>query len=203
MEDIDDLCQQGDPGIYRNILSAGTGRLSTAILVLVEKLDAVGNVLRKPHLSSNVRAAVAARINQLPRNFTAVLKDVQNGAKSFGQSGLETRMGKHEAKSLRQAPVDVLEVLLEREIVSQIKLANSRGIAAASKILEQERIVEVGQFVFTQSDVLADIDANPATPHAMSCGLALCQIECMAQGTEQFCKANTLRHVRSHVHVGH
>ena len=97
------------------------------------------------HLAGDVGAAMAARLDQFAGDLAAVLEDVDDGAKPFGQAGFQPGMAQHETQRLRQAAVDELEVLLEGEIVGQIQLADARSVAAAAEILQQQRVIEFDQ----------------------------------------------------------
>jgi hypothetical protein len=81
--------------------------------VFVEILDAVGNRLGEAHLAGDIGAAMAARLDQLARDLTAVLKDVDDCPEAFGEAGFQPGMAQHEAQGLRQTAIDELEVLLE------------------------------------------------------------------------------------------
>ena len=105
--------------------------------MLIEVLDALRDRLGEAHLAGDVGAAMAARFDQLAGNLAAVLEDVDDGAKPFGESDLEPGMAKHESQRLRQAAVDELEVPLEGEIVGEIQLADARRVAAAAEVFQQ------------------------------------------------------------------
>jgi hypothetical protein len=97
-------------------------------------------------------------------------------------------MTEHEAQRLRQAAVDELEVLLEGEIVGQIQLADPRRVAAAAKILQQQRMIEFGDLGLAEADFPADFDADTAASHAMSGRLPLGEIERVAECAQQLRK---------------
>ena len=185
---VDDLCHQRDAGIDRDGRPAQTQRLAAAIPMLVEILDAVGDRLGEAHLAGDVGAAMAARLDQLAGDLAAVLEDVDDGAEPFGEAGFQAGMAEHEAQRLRQAAVDELEVLLEGEIVGEIQLADARRIAAAAKILQQQRIIEFRDLVFAEADFPADFDAYPAASHTMSGRLPFGEIERVAECAQQFGK---------------
>ena len=156
--------------------------------MLVEILDAVGDRLGKPHFAGDVGAAMAARLDQFAGDLAAVLEDVDDGAEPFGEAGFQAGMAKHEAQRLRQAAVDELEVLFEGEIIGQIQLADPRRVAAAAKILQQQRIIEFGNLGLAEADFPADFDADTAASHAMSGRLSLGEIERVAECAQQFRK---------------
>ncbi len=94
--------------------------------MLIEIFDAVGDQLGEAHLAGDVGAAMAARLYQLASDFTAVLEDVDDCPEPFGETGFQPGMAQHEAQRLRQTAVDELEVLLEGEIVGEIRPADPR-----------------------------------------------------------------------------
>ena len=96
------------------------------------------------------------------------------------------RMRQHEAKHLRQAAVQQLEVLLERQVIGQIEFADARGIAAAAEILEQQGVVQILELGLRQAELAADVDADPAAPHAVARRLALGQVQRPAERAENF-----------------
>ena len=82
----------------------------------------------------------------------------------------------------------ILEVVLEGEIVGQIELADPRRVAAAAKILQQQRVIEFGDLVLAEADFPADFDTDAAASHAMSGRLPLGEIERVAECAQQFRK---------------
>ena len=97
-------------------------------------------------------------------------------------------MTEHEAQRLRQAAVDELEVLFEGEIIGQIQLADPRRVAAAAKILQQQRVIEFGDLGVAEADFPADFDTDTAASHTMSGRLPLGEIERVAECAQQFRK---------------
>ena len=128
---------------------AGPG-LAAAVPMLVEILDAIGDGFGETHLAGNVGAAMAARLYQFARDLAAVLEDLTIARNRSARPGFEAGMAQHEAQRLRQAAVDELEVLLEGEIIGQIQLADARRIAAAAKILQQQRVIEFRDLVLSR-----------------------------------------------------
>src|SRR6266478_2065004 len=112
--------------------------------------------------------AMSAPLYQLASDFTAVLEDVDDCPEPFGETGFQPGMAQHEAQRLRQTAVDELEVLLEGEIVGEIQLADPRRIAAAAKILQQQRVIEFGDLLLAEADFPADFDADAATSNPMA-----------------------------------
>ena len=149
--------------------------------MFIEIFDAVGDRLGEAHLTSDVSAAMAARLYQLASDLAAVLEDVDDCPEPFGEAGFQPGMAQHEAQGLRQAAVDELEVLLEGEIVGEIQLADARRIAAAAKILQQQRVIEFRDLVLAEADFSADFDTDPAASHTMSGRLALSEIKRVAE----------------------
>jgi hypothetical protein len=137
LEHVGDLRQEGNPRVDRNVFTPQAGRHAATVPVLVEAADGLDDGFGKTHLARDLRAAVAACFHQFLRDLTAVLEDIDQGAKPPGQPGLRAGVRDHEAKHLRQAAIDGVEVALEAEIVGQIKLANERRVAAEAEILEE------------------------------------------------------------------
>ncbi len=156
--------------------------------MLIEIFDALGDRFGETHFPRDVGAAMAARLYQLAGDLAAVLEDVDDGAKPFGKAGLQAGMAEHETQRLRQAAVDELEVLFEGEIIGQIQLADPRRVAAAAKILQQQRVIKFGDLVLAEADFPADFDTYPAASHAMSGRLSLGEIERVAECAQQFRK---------------
>ena len=123
---------------------------------------------------------MAARLDQLARDLAAVLEDVDDGAKALGEAGLQAGMAQDEAQRLRQAAVDELEVPFEGEIVGQVELADARRIAAAAEILQEQRVIEVGELGLAKP-ISRPISCRSSAAHAVAGGLALGDIERMAE----------------------
>ncbi len=148
MEDIDHLRQKGDLREQRDCLSGKALRLSRPIPMLVKILDAVAHRFREAHAGGNLGTAMASRLDQLAGDFTAVLENIDDGAKALGEAGFKARMTKNEAQGLRQAAVDQLEVALEADVVGQIELTDAGGIAGAAEVLEQQRVIEIRELIW-------------------------------------------------------
>src|SRR4051812_20521938 len=105
---------------------------------------------------------MAPGLDQLPLDAARVQKHVHQGAEPLRQSGLQSRVGKHETESLRQAAVDCLGIMFEAEVVGQEQPADARRVAAASKILQEQRVIEFPDLRIIEADLLADMNPDPA-----------------------------------------
>jgi hypothetical protein len=76
--------------------------------------------------------------------------------------------------------------MLEGDVIGQIEVADARGVAAAAEVLEQERVVEVGQFRLAEPEFGAYGRADEAAANAMALRLAFGHVERIAQRAEQF-----------------
>ena len=177
LQHVDHLRHQRDARIERNFDAAQSVRQAAAVPVLVEILDALRDRLAEPHLARDVGAALAARLDQFAGDIAAILEDVDQRAKSFGQAGLQSGMGEHEAKRLRQAAVDLLEVVFELDVVGQIELADPRGIAAAAQILQQQRVVQFPQLEFAEPELAgrSACRSSSSARNARPAGLRSCR----------------------------
>ena len=115
---------RADPAAYRHHPSARRG------------FDAVGDRLGEAHFAGDVGAAMAARLDQLAGDLPPFWK-MLTMARNVRRGRFSGRYGPARA-GLRQAAVDELEVLFEKEIVGQIQLADPRRIAAAAEILQEQ-----------------------------------------------------------------
>ncbi len=52
-------------------------------------------------------------------------------------------MRQDEAQNLREAVSDLLEVLLEIEVIRQVEFTDASSVAAATEVLEEDRVVEI------------------------------------------------------------
>jgi hypothetical protein len=154
--------------------------------MFIETVDCVRHVLGEPQLARDIGAALAARLDQIMRDLSAVLQNVGDALEAPGKLPMRARMREHEAQNLGQALADMLEIALEREIVGQIELADARGVAAAAKIFQQNRIVKIVERRAFQPDRAPDMNADPAGAHAMAGGLAFGQVERVAEGAQDF-----------------
>src|SRR5215203_5841287 len=69
MEDLDRLGQAEDAGEQRDLLALHATWLATAVPVLVERADGVRRRLAQPCQQRDLRAALAARLHQQPRDL--------------------------------------------------------------------------------------------------------------------------------------
>jgi hypothetical protein len=65
-----------------------------------------------------------------------MLENVEGGAKALGQAGLEARVREHKTHDLGQRTADQFEIALEFQIVGEVKLADTCGVAAAAQVFE-------------------------------------------------------------------
>ena len=65
LENIDDLREKGDAGVDWNGIAAQVQRLPASVPMLVEVLNAERDRLGEAHLTGDIRAAMAARLDQL------------------------------------------------------------------------------------------------------------------------------------------
>jgi hypothetical protein len=86
-------------------------------------------------------------------------------------------MAKDKAKGLGEAAVKLFDIALEDEVVGQIELADTGGIAAAAEILQKQCVIELPQLAVAQPHFSADVNADPAAAHAMAGGLSLNEIQ--------------------------
>ena len=136
-------------------------------------------------LSRDVGTALATGLDQFLRDVRAVAHDVHDGAQALAHAGAQAGVAEHEAQHLRQAVLDDLVVALELQIVGQIELADARGVAAAAQVLQQQGVVQLPQLRLGQADLPADVHADPAAAHAVALGLALRDVQRMAECADQ------------------
>ncbi len=99
-------------------------------------------------------------------------------------------MAKDETQRLREAAVDLLEIVFEGQIVGQVELADARRIAAAAEILEQQGVVELRQIGFRRGRFAADMHSDPAAANAVAGRLALGHVQRMAERAQQLGQPN-------------
>jgi len=189
VEDVDHLRQQRDAGGHRDRFAAQPLRFAAAVPVLVQAVDAVGHRVGESQLARDVGTALAARLDQLLRVLRPVAHDVHDAAQPLREAHRHAGVGEDKAQHLRQAVAHRLEVALEGQVVGQVQLADARGVAAASQVLQQQRVVQLPQLALGQADVPADVHADPAGAHAVAFGLAFGDVERVAQGADQFGQA--------------
>ena len=154
--------------------------------MFVEITDADRDRFGEAHLARDLGAALATRLYQLADDLAAVLENVDQCAEALGETGLQAGVREHKAQCLRKAAVDFLEVALEGEIVGEIQLADARGVAGATEVLEQQCVVEFGHLRFAEPDFAADVDADPAAAHAVARRLALGHVEGLTERAQKF-----------------
>ena len=94
-------------------------------------------------------------------------------------------MAEHETRHLRRvAAADLLEVTLEAQVVGQVQLADARGIAAATQVLEQQRLVQRPQLIAAHADTATDVHADPAAADAKTFRLTFGKVGRMAQPSD-------------------
>ncbi len=120
------------------------------------------------------------------RHVRALAQHVEHAAKALGQSSFQAGVLQHKARHLRQAVADALEVALKGQVVGQIQLANARRVAAAAQVFQQQRVVQLPALLVAQAQRLGDVHTNPAAAHAVALGLAFGDVQCVAQGADEF-----------------
>ncbi len=128
---------------------------------------------------------MAARLDQAARDLATVLQDVDDGADALGEARFEPGLGKDEAQRRGQAAVDGLEIPFEGNVVGEIELADPRGVAGAAKILEQQRVIEILEYVIGQFQRLADAGADKGAADAMALGLTLGHVERITERAQE------------------
>ena len=169
------------------------GWLAGAVPVFVQGLNSQRDVLGKSQLAGNGRAPLTAGLDQSPRYFRAVLDNVEDRAESLGQAGFDPRVREDKAQDFRQAAVEPFEILLEDDVVCEIKLANPCGVAAAAKVFQKQRIVEIAQTILGETDFEANLRPDEAAADAVPGGLAFGHVQGMAQGGEKLAKPDLAR----------
>jgi hypothetical protein len=139
------------------------------------------------------------------RDLGAIAQNGHDAAEPLGQARFQARVLEHETEHLRQAVAHRLEAALEVEIVRQVQLADAGGIAAAAKVLEQQRVIQFPQLVVVQASGTADMHPDPAAAHAVASGLAFGNVERIAQGANQLGELHGARgqHLLRRVGVHH
>jgi hypothetical protein len=125
-------------------------------------------------------------------DLAAVLHRIHDGAKALGEPGLDARVTDDEVHQAGQAQARCLAVVLERPVVGEEQLADARGVAAAARVLQQRRVVEVAHLGGVQADRAADLLADPATAHAVAGRLAFGHVQRMAQRAQQLAQARAV-----------
>ncbi len=185
LKHVDDLRQQSDPRIHRNVVRSGAGRKAAAVPMLIQILDALRDGFGKPHFSRDLRAAVTARLDQLFGRRPGGLERGDQRADALRQPGFQSGVRQNKAKRLRQAAVDQFGVVFEAQVVGHVKLADARRVAAAAEVLQEQRVIELPYFGLAQTDLAADMDSDPTTADAVAGRLALDHIQCVAECAEQ------------------
>jgi len=193
-EDVDDLRQQRHARVQRDLLAGQALRLALAVPVLVQAVDALGRGVREAQLAGDVGAALAARLDQVLRDLRAVAQDVQHAAQPVGQAGVQPGVAEDEAQHLRQAFADELEIALELQVVGEVELADAGRVAAAAQVLEQQRLVQLPALPLVQADLVANVGADPAAAQAVPLGLALGDVQRVAERAHQLRQAQPGRH---------
>ncbi len=123
------------------------------------------------------------RVSISSRAIAAVAEDVHDRTKPLRRPGPLLR--RDEAQRLRQAAVDLLEVVFEGQVVGEVELADARCIAAAAKVLQEERIIEFPDLGIAEADLAADLRADPAAADATAFRLPFVHIEGMAERAQR------------------
>ena len=186
MKYIDYLCHQCDAREHGDRRAGHSVRLALSIEMLVETVDAGRHAFRKTQQARNVGAALAARGDQVLGDLRPVAQYRHHGAEALGQPRFQAGVLEHEFQYLRQAVTHCLEILLERQVVRQIQLADARRIAAAAQVFQQQGVIQIPQVIVAHADLAAHMHADPAAADAMPFRLALGDVERLAEGGDQF-----------------
>jgi hypothetical protein len=124
--------------------------------------------------------------DQIARNLGPVAQDRHHAAEALGQSGVQPGVLEHETQHLRQAVAHQHPVALEVVVVREVELANTRCVAAAAQVFQQQSVVKLPQLLIGQAQLPADVHADPAAAHAMPRRLAFGDVERIAERCDQF-----------------
>ena len=129
----------------RDVCACEAERAALAVPVLVEIEDALHDGSEK-RIWRAMSAPCWQRVSTSSRDdLAAVDGDVDDGAEAFGEAGLHAGVVEDEAEDIGEAGVDELEVAFDADVVGEIELADARGVGRAADVLEQQRVVEVGE----------------------------------------------------------
>jgi hypothetical protein len=190
MKYVDHLSQESDTGKQRYLAAGEPIRLSAPVPMLVQSKDPLGYAFRESHLSSDLGAALATRLDEFGGVLSTVLQNIQDAAKSLGKARLHAGVADDEPEDLGETAVNQLEVAFEIQIIREIEFADARGIAATPEILQQERVIEITQLNVIEADFAADMHADVTAPDAMPLRLPLGHIERFAQSLDDFRQAD-------------
>lgn len=135
---------------------------------------------------------MTAGLDQFVGNLVTVAKDMKQAAKTSQQIRLQAGVAQHKVDYLGEGAIHQFEIAFEVKIVGEIELADAGGIAAAPKILKQERVVEVMAQPGVQSQPLPQTGTYPAAANAVSSWLPLGHIERMTEGTNQLRQSQSI-----------
>src|SRR6185437_2227838 len=185
LEYVNDLRDQSNAGVDRDLLATQFLRHAAAVPVLVEAADSVDDGLRKAHLARDFGATVATRFHQLLSDLSPILENVDKGAKAFSKPGIHAGVREHKPQHLWQAAIDRHEIAFECDVVGHIELTNARGVAAAADVLHQQGVIELPDLGLRKSELTRNVDSDPATADTMTRWLTVHHIERMSECTKQ------------------
>ncbi|MEG3155322.1 hypothetical protein [Sphingomonas sp. RB1R13] len=153
--------------------------------MLVKVIDAVRHCRREAERSGDICAARAASDNQLLGDLVAVFQDVADGHGAARQRGGLGGARSDEVNGRSEPCPDGLITLLEGAVIGFVKFADARGVAAASKVLEQERVIKVVKVLQRQAKRAANVAAYPAGAKTVPGGLPFGNVQRVTERTDQ------------------
>ena len=157
-------------------------RLAAAVPVLVERADRLGGPGREPDQQRDLGAAVAACPHQRARHLALVLDRPEPlGAAAQRCAGGDGADRPHEGRQ-RARPVDALGGALGDVVVGAEQRGHPGRVRRAARVLEQQRIEQVGAGVGVELELLREPHADRARAHRVAGRLALRQVERVGEG---------------------
>ena len=96
---------------------------------------------------------------------------VHQFADALAQRRIRGQIGHDKARKLGNAlGINLSKAAFYRQIITVIKLANTRGIARAADVFQQQCVIQIGKRLHRQTNLRANIHADPADANAMPGG---------------------------------
>ena len=187
-ENIERLRKVRDAREEGNLLPVKPERISAAVPVLVQAVNACRDGVGESQLPRDVRAALAANFHQI-----AGILLLRRGNLKKPLHAIEERHARGDVRQrIVQAfpanarPIGRFHVALGANLVRIQYVEQPRGIAAASRVLQKQGIVEIGLILHRKADLARDAHPDDAGADGMSHRLAFGQVERIGKRRDDF-----------------
>lgn len=151
--------------------------------MLIQTVNTGGDNFAEAELARDGGAAFTACRDEFSRKLLAMRRQMRNASRSLFQAAAQASVREYEAGDLdKMIRIDCLETTFNG-VIRAIEFTQSRGIATAACILEQQSVVKVPQHCAVDIKLFPAVHPDPAAAQAVAGRLSRRQIKRIAECT--------------------